>query len=167
VGLACPSGQATFAPRPSSDGLRLLPDDAVAGFCSSPQSPFLCASPSARQGFRRLKDRSDQPEPCRRRGPVRDADADVRAVNTTSRFHDLGPADDVPIASPVCHARDTDGLRGDDRTSSVCGDDSGFGFPVPIEIRTRHRRCARLRRSIFAIVRVSRLPRESFPCQTK
>jgi hypothetical protein len=58
-------------------------------------------------------------------------------------------------------------LRGDDRMSSVCGNDSGFGFPVPIEIHARHRRCARLRRLIFAIVRVSRLPRESFTCQTK
>lgn len=165
MGLACPNGQATFAPRPSSDGLRLLPDDAVAGFCSSPQSPFLCASAGARQGFRRLTDRSDQPEQCRRRGPVRDADG--RAVHTTGRFHDFGSADDVPIASPVCHDRSPDGLHSDDRMSSIWGNDSGLGFPVPIEIHARHRRCARLRRSIFAIGGVSRLPRERFTCQTK
>lgn len=37
----------------------------------------------------------------------------------TSRFHALGLANDVPIASSVYHDRGADGSRSDDRTSSV------------------------------------------------
>jgi|SRR5208337_99670 len=77
-----PKWVSEVAPRPSGDGLRFLLDDAVAGFCPSAQSPFLCAGSAPEQGFRRLKDGSDWPESCRRRGPIRDTDASERAVNS-------------------------------------------------------------------------------------
>src|SRR5271157_6304369 len=43
--------------------------------CSSAQSLAFCAGSSPEEGFCRLKQTSDQPDACRRRGPFRDIGA--------------------------------------------------------------------------------------------
>lgn len=52
----------------------------------------------------------------------------------SSRFHALGPASDVPIASSVHRQRGDDGLRGHDRAVSDWSTGCGAGVPIAIEI---------------------------------